>query len=1124
MRLNSLFLFLISPYLLAVSFTDLPSTINVNEGNLSVYTVKASDSSGRAITYSISGTDSGLFTITQSGGVLKFKTKKDFENPSDSNKDNIYKISVKAKTSASSVQKAVNVKVKNIDDEQPKITNFTNVVRVKENLQKVKTFTISDPDTVSRKLSIALAVDNDWPDKKYFTTNGKTLSFKNAPDYENAKDENKDNIYKIVVKAKDQAGNQKSYYLKVQVTNAASRNITYKIDTKNNIFIDDSTVAAHCTTNYDLWGEPTQYISPLAYGSLNYAAVHGYIGNYYTCQSGYREGWWMENSLDDYFINTQKEDPQLTIRLDQETDETPCNGSFYNHTPKCNLVLYVYKRDTSDYYNLYTYSISGDKTKSVTLPRSTANYLIRIARDGDSYEGNSNYVLHAYHKGSAPSTTHTKSSFSSSTDSSSLSGVPKVPSTIDTSSYNQEFLLAADVDESIIAPNLVELVPNEFIVAKRIKPSKRALRIRENLESKLTKSDRRLIEFAENKLLNQDGVTLVKLSENDFLRMARIQGEFLADQVERVNSYGNSATNKTVIINDDKSLAIPDSKESISYLTARRLSALFPEYEINPNYKVTTHAAFTPDKEYYPHQEQYMSTINFEYGLNLAGSETKNIYVGIIDTGGPTKNTSAWSTASWLENGDYDFLTSSSNGDGDGMDSDATDPSACMDCTYKGNGSHGTHVGTTISAKNDGLNINGFGVKTVALRALNVNGSGSYGEICNAIAYASNQTNDSGTTFAEESNGKKIKVINMSLGGGTSCPCQSTVTTAHNRGITVVASAGNSYNDGYNYPAACKNVISVSATNAHGSRSYFSTYNDDVDLAAPGGDTLLDYKGSVDGIYAFSKDDRLAKYQGTSMAAPMASGVLANIYAQNSKANSKFVHELLRKGLLTRDIGLEGKDIYYGHGLIDFEKAMTNAELSMSSVNTNAVLPNYVNLSTNSSKTFNINKKGSGTLKIVSVQADNPGLRIRKVNTNSSGFGTYSVSKISSNISRNDRFVSKIKVNIKNGVTTWFEEVPIYFQVGNNNSIGISSDLSFINLSNKVINSQKTHNLNIPTFKDSLNKRIKVEDGNYQICISTDLDFDGVYCEFGEVGYKLNNKAISKNETLAINLKPFFSN
>ncbi len=75
----------------APTITNTVLNISVVENQTSAFTVSASDPDGNTITYSLTGTDSNLFGITMEG-VVTFNNPPDFENPSDSNSDNVYEI------------------------------------------------------------------------------------------------------------------------------------------------------------------------------------------------------------------------------------------------------------------------------------------------------------------------------------------------------------------------------------------------------------------------------------------------------------------------------------------------------------------------------------------------------------------------------------------------------------------------------------------------------------------------------------------------------------------------------------------------------------------------------------------------------------------------------------------------------------------------------------------------------------------------------------------------------------------------------------------------------------------------------------------------------------------------
>ena len=97
------------------------STANAAENSTSAfYTASANDANGDSISYSIpSGEDADLFTIDASSGVLSFRKPPDYENPSDSNSDNIYQLNLVASDGIDlSAVLALTVSVSNLSELQ----------------------------------------------------------------------------------------------------------------------------------------------------------------------------------------------------------------------------------------------------------------------------------------------------------------------------------------------------------------------------------------------------------------------------------------------------------------------------------------------------------------------------------------------------------------------------------------------------------------------------------------------------------------------------------------------------------------------------------------------------------------------------------------------------------------------------------------------------------------------------------------------------------------------------------------------------------------------------------------------------------------------------------------------
>jgi serine protease len=284
----------------------------------------------------------------------------------------------------------------------------------------------------------------------------------------------------------------------------------------------------------------------------------------------------------------------------------------------------------------------------------------------------------------------------------------------------------------------------------------------------------------------------------------------------------------------------------------------------------------------------------------------------------------------------FDFISDPvSARDGDGFDDDPFDVGDSP--TGSGSSFHGTHVAGTIGAATD----NGVGVagvdwraRLMPLRALGARGGTDF-DIAQAILFAAGLRNASGRVPAE-----RADVINLSLGGpGDSPAMREAIVAARRAGAVVVAAAGNDALDASGFtPAAFPEVICVSAVDTRRARAPYSNFGAVVDVAAPGGDQTVDRNGDGidDGVVSLRGEDAageivaiLDTLQGTSMAAPHVSGVLALMQAAFLEATGGQrltpgeVDALLVSGALTDDLGDRGA--FAGHGLVNAAKAVRAA-------------------------------------------------------------------------------------------------------------------------------------------------------------------------------------------------------
>lgn len=164
------------------------------------------------------------------------------------------------------------------------------------------------------------------------------------------------------------------------------------------------------------------------------------------------------------------------------------------------------------------------------------------------------------------------------------------------------------------------------------------------------------------------------------------------------------------------------------------------------------------------------------------------------------------------------------------------------------------------------------------------------------------------------------QVISMSLSGSYSQTEEDVLNTLfHEDGILTVAAAGNKGEDGYMYPASYPAVMSVAATNSNNERAGFSQVNDQVDIAAPGVGVLSTLP--QDGCEMCSEGSSVYGYSsGTSMACPHVAGVAALLFGAVPGATAQDVRDAMEGSAL--DLGDEGRDDHYGHGLVQAADAL----------------------------------------------------------------------------------------------------------------------------------------------------------------------------------------------------------
>jgi subtilisin family serine protease len=162
-----------------------------------------------------------------------------------------------------------------------------------------------------------------------------------------------------------------------------------------------------------------------------------------------------------------------------------------------------------------------------------------------------------------------------------------------------------------------------------------------------------------------------------------------------------------------------------------------------------------------------------------------------------------------------------------------------------------------------------------------------------------------------------VKVINMSLGLYQDAPLlRQAVAYAHERGVLMVAAAGNDGYDRMPYPAAYPEVLAVTAVDASGQQARFPNQSKEIDFAAPGV-----------GILTAQEDEGTVLFSGTSAAAPFVSGTLASLISGTDALPPKQAVELLER--LLNDQGAPGADPVYGAGVLDWNRLRERATVGL---------------------------------------------------------------------------------------------------------------------------------------------------------------------------------------------------
>lgn len=269
------------------------------------------------------------------------------------------------------------------------------------------------------------------------------------------------------------------------------------------------------------------------------------------------------------------------------------------------------------------------------------------------------------------------------------------------------------------------------------------------------------------------------------------------------------------------------------YLADHKIIEVFPNDEA---------IAATKETNYYMQQ----SHINLLWADGLTGAGIK---VGVVDTGVQV---------------DHPMFAGKIVAGKNFLGGDTQDPDDLSSTHY-----HGTMVTSLIAGNYMNHNLYGVApdVEIVYAKSMANVGIGTPTWIANGINYCVEQGCD---------------IINCSIGGADEPIKKEAFDNAIAQGIIVVCASGNSATDDEEpnkpkYPAAYDDAVSVGAIDINYSMADFSTYNNFVDIVAPGYSVYGAYPGNA-----------YVSASGTSFSTPLISGTLALL-------KQKFIRDFGRK-------------------------------------------------------------------------------------------------------------------------------------------------------------------------------------------------------------------------------------
>ena len=211
---------------------------------------------------------------------------------------------------------------------------------------------------------------------------------------------------------------------------------------------------------------------------------------------------------------------------------------------------------------------------------------------------------------------------------------------------------------------------------------------------------------------------------------------------------------------------------------------------------------------------------------------------------------------------------------------------------------HGTGIAGIIAAQDNEEGITGInpGAEIYSIHILDENNQATLSKVVAGIYEAI----DAG-----------CKIINMSFGTPVDSEVlHNAVKDAHEKGILMIAAAGNTKGGQVEYPAAYEEVMAVGASDIMGNKDEETSDGSEIEIFAPGNQV------PVTGLF-----DGVAVVNGTSISTAQVTGAASVLWEMNESKSAEFIRGLLKNTAQTmQESGVSGS------GLLDIENAVQSYE------------------------------------------------------------------------------------------------------------------------------------------------------------------------------------------------------